>query len=121
MATAIATYFSNPENTMLVDELLDLGVEIENPQPAGVVQAGFWSGKTVVFTGALVLDEPPGGRPGSHGKGGQGHGKCQRKNRCRRCGCGPRLQTGQSSQAGGKSNDEDEFLRTVKKAVSSEE
>ncbi len=54
VATAIATYFSNPENTMLVNELIELGVEIERAQPLRAVQAGFWSGKTVVFTGGLA-------------------------------------------------------------------
>ncbi|HYA40840.1 MAG TPA: NAD-dependent DNA ligase LigA [Syntrophobacteraceae bacterium] len=53
VATAVATYFSNPENSRLVDELLNLKFEIENPQPARAVQSGFWSGKTVVFTGTL--------------------------------------------------------------------
>jgi DNA ligase (NAD+) len=53
VATAVVTYFSNPENSRLIDDLLDFGVAIENPQPALPVQSGFWSGKTVVFTGAL--------------------------------------------------------------------
>jgi DNA ligase (NAD+) len=53
VATAVATYFANPENNRLIDDLADLGVAIENPQPARPVQSGFWSGKTVVFTGAL--------------------------------------------------------------------
>ncbi|MDR3554100.1 MAG: NAD-dependent DNA ligase LigA [Syntrophobacteraceae bacterium] len=53
VASAIATYFSNPENSRLVDELLELGVAIENQQPVRVVQAGYWAGKTVVFTGGL--------------------------------------------------------------------
>jgi DNA ligase (NAD+) len=53
VATAVVTYFSNPENGRLIDDLVDLGVTIENPQPARLLQSGFWSGKTVVFTGAL--------------------------------------------------------------------
>ncbi len=54
VATAVATYFSNPENSRLVDDLLNIGVVIENPQPVRPVQSGFWPGKTVVFTGALT-------------------------------------------------------------------
>jgi DNA ligase (NAD+) len=53
VATAVATYFSNPQNARLIDDLADLGVTIEIQQPAGPVQSGFWSGKTVVFTGTL--------------------------------------------------------------------
>jgi DNA ligase (NAD+) len=53
VATAVVAYFSNPENARLVDDLLDIGFEIENPQPARPAQSGFWTGKTVVFTGAL--------------------------------------------------------------------
>jgi len=53
VATAVVTYFSNPENGRLIDNLADFGVTVENPQPARPVQSGFWLGKTVVFTGAL--------------------------------------------------------------------
>lgn len=53
VASAVLTYFSNPENSRLVDDLLALGVEIENPQPSRPVESGFWLGKTVVFTGTL--------------------------------------------------------------------
>ncbi|MGC8494840.1 MAG: NAD-dependent DNA ligase LigA [Syntrophobacteraceae bacterium] len=53
VASAIATYFSNPENGALVDTLLALGVTIENPEPAKMTETGFWGGKTVVFTGGL--------------------------------------------------------------------
>jgi len=53
VAAAVVAYFSNPENSRLVDHLLDIGVVIENPQPARPVHSGFWAGKTVVFTGAL--------------------------------------------------------------------
>ncbi|MFZ0927909.1 MAG: helix-hairpin-helix domain-containing protein, partial [Syntrophobacteraceae bacterium] len=53
VATAVVTYFANPENSRLLDDLADFGLAIENPQPARPVQSGFWSEKTVVFTGAL--------------------------------------------------------------------
>jgi DNA ligase (NAD+) len=54
IAAAIAAYFSNPENALVVDELIgELGVKIENPERVEVLEPGFWSGKTVVFTGAL--------------------------------------------------------------------
>ena len=53
VATAVVTYFWNPANSGLVDDLMELGFKIKNPQPARAVQSGFWLGKTVVFTGAL--------------------------------------------------------------------
>ena len=53
VADALAAYFSNPENNRLVDDLLNIGFVIENPRPARPVESGFWSGKTVVFTGTL--------------------------------------------------------------------
>jgi len=53
VAMAVTTYFSNQENSGLIDELLDLGIVIENPQPARPAEGGFWLEKTVVFTGAL--------------------------------------------------------------------
>lgn len=53
VAFAVFTYFSNPENSLLIDELLALGLEIRNPEPAGNIEDGFWQGKTVVFTGSL--------------------------------------------------------------------
>jgi DNA ligase (NAD+) len=53
VAAAVVTYFATPENSRLLDDLADFGVAIENPQPVRPVQSSFWSGKTVVFTGAL--------------------------------------------------------------------
>ena len=53
VATAVTTYFSNPDNSGLIDDLLSLGMVIEDTQPARPVQGGFWLEKTVVFTGAL--------------------------------------------------------------------
>lgn len=53
VAIAVTTYFSNPENSDLIDDLPGLGIVIEITQPARPVQGGFWLEKTVVFTGAL--------------------------------------------------------------------
>ncbi|MGA2405031.1 MAG: helix-hairpin-helix domain-containing protein, partial [Syntrophobacteraceae bacterium] len=52
VAAAVTTYFSNPENSRLVDDLLSLEIAID-PQPSHPPQSGFWAGKTVVFTGVL--------------------------------------------------------------------
>jgi DNA ligase (NAD+) len=52
VAGAVVTYFSNPENDRLVEDLLDI-LKIENPERKRAVESGFWSGKTVVFTGTL--------------------------------------------------------------------
>lgn len=54
VAYAVVTYFSNQDNQRLIDDLLDLGVTIRNPQPAPPVEGSFWQGKTVVFTGGLA-------------------------------------------------------------------
>jgi DNA ligase (NAD+) len=53
IAIAVTTYFSNPENERLIDDLLSLGISIENVQRPRPAQSGFWQGKTVVFTGGL--------------------------------------------------------------------
>ena len=53
IAVAVTTYFSNPENDSLINDLLGLGFLIENPAPRRPVPKGFWQGKTVVFTGGL--------------------------------------------------------------------
>ncbi len=53
VAFAVHSYFANPENRRLVDELLEAGVKVKGPAPVKPVETGFWLGKTVVFTGAL--------------------------------------------------------------------
>jgi DNA ligase (NAD+) len=53
IAVAVTTYFSNPENVRLIDDLLSLKVEPVPPEPRRPVRSGFWQGKTVVFTGGL--------------------------------------------------------------------
>lgn len=53
IAHSVAGYFHNPANQDLIDDLLASGIELEVPQTAGPGQGGFWSGKSVVFTGAL--------------------------------------------------------------------
>jgi DNA ligase (NAD+) len=53
VAFAVVTYFSNPANRQLVDDLLDMGMEIKTIQPRRPVEESFWLGKSVVFTGGL--------------------------------------------------------------------
>jgi DNA ligase (NAD+) len=53
IAVAANTYFSNPENAALIDDLRSLGIAIENPRRPDIAPSGFWQGKTVVFTGSL--------------------------------------------------------------------
>lgn len=55
VAYAVVTYFANPENRALIDDLLSLGMEIECPMPAAPAEGSFWTGKTVVFTGGLAV------------------------------------------------------------------
>jgi DNA ligase (NAD+) len=53
VAYAVVTYFSNPANRQLVDDLLGMGMEIKAPQPRRPIEGSFWLGKSVVFTGTL--------------------------------------------------------------------
>jgi DNA ligase (NAD+) len=55
VASSVRNYFSHPANQALVEELLRAGIRIESPEPAksGTDAPGYWSGKTVVFTGTL--------------------------------------------------------------------
>lgn len=53
VAYAVVTYFENPANRALVDDLLSLGVQLETPPPSEPTETSFWLGKTVVFTGGL--------------------------------------------------------------------
>lgn len=53
IAVSVRTYFSNPENAGLIDDLLGYGFSIESPEPVRPAQASFWLDKTVVFTGGL--------------------------------------------------------------------
>ena len=53
VAYAVATYFSNPANRQLLEELRELGMDVKNPEPKPLATPSFWQGKTVVFTGSL--------------------------------------------------------------------
>ncbi len=53
VAASVAGYFSDPSNRKLVDDLLILGIKIENPSTTPVAES-FWTGKSVVFTGTLA-------------------------------------------------------------------
>lgn len=55
VALAVHGYFANPANKKLVEDLLSLGIVLKAPAPGRSVEGGFWSGKTVVFTGALSV------------------------------------------------------------------
>jgi DNA ligase (NAD+) len=51
MARALHTFFSEPQNRAVIEDLLSLGVR---PAPPEVVVAGAFAGKTVVLTGAMT-------------------------------------------------------------------
>jgi DNA ligase (NAD+) len=53
VAYAVVTYFSNPANRQLVEDLLGMALEIKTLSPRRPVQGSFWAGKSVVFTGGL--------------------------------------------------------------------
>lgn len=63
VAYAVHSYFANPANRKLVDDLLSLGVSLKTPQLLRPVESSFWLGKTVVFTGGLsTLPRPEAAR-----------------------------------------------------------
>ncbi len=54
VALSVVSYFHNPANRELIDDLLQSGVSIEEPKrPPAVEEDTFWKSKTVVFTGTL--------------------------------------------------------------------
>ncbi len=110
VATAIETYFSTPENRALIDELIDLGIEIENPKPAEPVQPGFWSGKTVVFTGALSsMSRQEAGREVS-ARGAKVTESVSGKTDVVVAGANPGSKVDKAGKLGVKTIDEDEFM-----------
>ncbi len=54
IAQSVVGYFRHPANQALIDDLLAMGIELETASTGGPAREGFWSGKTVVFTGALA-------------------------------------------------------------------
>lgn len=113
VASAIAAYFSNPENCTLVDTLLDLGVAIENPKPAKIVQAGFWAGKTVVFTGGLAsMSRQEAGREVT-ARGARVTESVSAKTDVVVFGTDPGSKLDKARRLGVQIMGEDEFLRTV--------
>ncbi|MDR3566579.1 MAG: NAD-dependent DNA ligase LigA [Syntrophobacteraceae bacterium] len=113
VATSIATYFSNPQNCRLVDELLALGVKIKNPQPAGPVKTGFWSEKTVVFTGALsTMSRQEAGREVS-ARGARVTESVSAKTDVVVAGEDPGAKLDKARKLGVRIMDENEFIRVV--------
>jgi DNA ligase (NAD+) len=55
IASSITSYFANPANEKLLEDLLASGVNVEPPHtiPTGV-RDEFWKGKTVIFSGTLT-------------------------------------------------------------------
>jgi DNA ligase (NAD+) len=54
VAAGVIEFFRDTVNERLVDELLRLGVRVSHPAGVSREEDVFWSGKTVVFTGALA-------------------------------------------------------------------
>ena len=113
VATAVVTYFSNPENSRLIDDLADLGVAIENPQPARPVQSGFWSGKTVVFTGTLskMTRQEAGEKAAT--RGARVTDSVSKKTDVVIAGTDPGSKLAKAQKLGVKIMDEDEFIGTL--------
>jgi DNA ligase (NAD+) len=110
VATAVVTYFSNPENGKLIDDLTDLGVTIENPQPARAVQSGFWLGKTVVFTGTLSSMTRQEAGEKAAAKGARVTDSVSRKNDVLVAGTDPGSKLAKAQKLGVRIMNEDEFI-----------
>ncbi len=110
VATAVATYFANPENSRLIDDLADLGVAIENPQPARPVQSGFWSGKTVVFTGTLSSMTRQEAGEKAAAKGARVTDSVSKKTDVLVAGADPGAKLAKAQKLGVKIMDKDEFI-----------
>lgn len=54
VAAGVSQFFQDEANRRLVDELLELGVRVTHSALSSRREDVFWSGKTVVFTGALT-------------------------------------------------------------------
>ncbi|MGC9195826.1 MAG: NAD-dependent DNA ligase LigA [Syntrophobacteraceae bacterium] len=114
VATAIAAYFSNPENTLLVDELTgELGVKIDNPQNVEVLGPGFWSGKTVVFTGGLSTMSRQEAARAVSAKGARVTESVSAKTDLVVAGVAPGSKLDKAAKLGIKILDEDQFLKLV--------
>ncbi len=114
VAGAITAYFSNPQNARLVDELLALGLQIEDPQPLSTAQSGFWPGKTVVFTGALSsMSRQEAGREVSS-KGARVTESVSGKTDLVVAGADPGSKLDKARKLGIKVMDEEEFIRFIK-------
>lgn len=53
VAASVVSYFANPSNVKLIEDLLEAGVTVEGVAGPVKVEDDFWNAKTVVFTGGL--------------------------------------------------------------------
>jgi DNA ligase (NAD+) len=111
IAVAVTTYFSNPENNRLIDDLLGLGVTVEDaqtrPRP---VQSGFWPGKTVVFTGGLFSMSRQEAGEKATAKGARVAESVSRKTDLVVAGADPGSKLAKAEKLGIRIMDEDEFI-----------
>ncbi len=113
IALAVKTYFSNPENGMLIDDLLGLGIVIENPQRPREVQSGFWQGKTVVFTGGLLSMSRQEAGEKVAAKGARVTDSVSKKTDLVVAGADPGSKLAKAEKLGIQIMNEDEFIRMV--------
>jgi DNA ligase (NAD+) len=76
MAKAIRGYFEEPDNRAMVEALLAAGVK---PAPPEVVEAGIFSGKTVVLTGTLTTMTREAAKEEIERRGGKVSGSVSKK------------------------------------------
>ena len=62
VAIAVTTYFSNPENSGLIDDLLGLGIVIEDYSACPSGSGWFLAGKDGCFHWSPLFDDPAGSR-----------------------------------------------------------
>jgi len=113
IAVAVKTYFSNPQNDRLIDDLLGLGIVIETPIGTRPVPSGFWHGKTVVFTGSLSAMSRPDAGLKVTAKGARVTDSVSKKTDLLVTGADPGSKLAKAEKLGIRIMNEDEFIRML--------
>ncbi len=110
VATAVMTYFSNPENSRLLNDILGFVKVTEVPPSASPVESGFWSAKTVVFTGALSSMTRPQAGEKVQAKGARVTDSISKKTDVVVAGADPGSKLDKARKLGVRIMNEDEFI-----------
>jgi DNA ligase (NAD+) len=107
MAEEIHTFFQEPQNKAVIEELLALGVK---PQPPEEVKGGAFTGKTVVLTGTLSKMTRELAKEEIERRGGKVSGSISRKTDLLVAGEDAGSKLAKAKELGVKTVNEDEFI-----------